>query len=114
VHGAAGKRCAISIFRRGFQASHKGRTELRGGSAQTQDGGNTGASMMPPAAITGMSSCRARRRVRAIVPRRLSGAGTPKWKLTTFGFFGLVNQLYFLCITPCPKEYFRFTGKVEG
>jgi hypothetical protein len=26
----------------------------------------------------------------------------------------LVNQLYFLCITPCPKEYFRFTGKMEG
>jgi hypothetical protein len=27
---------------------------------------------------------------------------------------GLVNQLYFLRITPCPKEYFRFTGKMEG
>jgi hypothetical protein len=43
VGGAAGKRCAISLIRRGFRGCDEGRPELRGTGAETQDGANAGA-----------------------------------------------------------------------
>jgi len=43
VRGATGKRCAISLIRRGFRACEEGRAELRGGGAAMQDGTNAGA-----------------------------------------------------------------------
>jgi hypothetical protein len=42
VRGAARERCAISLIRRGYRACDEGRAELRGGSAEMQDGGNAG------------------------------------------------------------------------
>ena len=71
---AAPKRRPISRVGGGLRTADERRTELGGIAPRSRQAAMPAPSMMPPAAITGISIARTSRRVRANVPRQSSGA----------------------------------------